>query len=832
MSEPKAPPEPTPDQAAAHEFLSELRTRISTQPLPYQYGVEARALESLWEMFGLARKAMKEHPGCGAFAGAVTEELNARVRPITAKWHRAYVQGQLNARDGADEFRADLEELQAKLREFAGRLHQMAYGTQAADARIPAVMSDAELDGLCAPLPFGIAKPSLIEEATADRINASEAEAVKARRAHWHVQAPDGKNAVGLALSGGGIRSASFCLGAVQVLAERDLLKDVDFLSTVSGGGYTGSFLTSRLGAGQPHRSVGGPYGPDPEPIRYLRRHAKYLAALNLKQSWSMVTAALAGMILNWTAPLLLVALAALVAIVYRHSWYPAPWRVMLAVAGGLTILAAVLYCWFIRQGPRAASVSGWVLAALLASTAFLGALWLLDEGHDWIAQARASRWGLGMWSGIAGALIAAGPMIIRFVPVLKQPAIRKLVLKALLYLAGLVIPLGTIALFYAFWYFGERSFIALACVAVFFAFVAILVLNINLTGLHRLYRDQLARTFIQVDENKAELVPLTALNPGDSAPYHLINTTLNVPSSSSEALRDRKSDFFLFSKHWCGSPATDYQPTAAWRTNNLPADLATAMAISGAAASSYMGLGSMPTLTALLTFLNIRLGFWILRPDRHTLLKSPGFMCIVREMTGIGMSEDHPWLNLSDGGHIENMGIYELLRRRCKYIICIDGESDPECTFQGLMTLVRHAQIDFGIQIDSRLTALRPDPKTNYSQTHAAFCRIIYPDGSVGLFLYMKLSVTGNEAELIRRYRIVHPEFPHQSTLDQFFDEEQFEAYRELGVHVCDGLFSRALMNGKTDPKSVPEWFRHLAANMLEPRKPMPAAVKSGVQP
>jgi hypothetical protein len=832
MTEPKAPPEPTPDQAAAHEFLSELRTRISTQPLPYQYGVEARALESLWELFALARKAMKEHPGCGAFADAVTEELNLRVRPVTAKWHRAHAQGQLNARDGADEFRGDLEELQDKLREFAGRLHEMAYGTQAADERTPAVMSDADLDGLCAAQSFGIPKPSLIEEATADKINASEAQAVKARRAHWHVQAPEGKNAVGLALSGGGIRSASFCLGAVQVLAQRDLLKDVDFLSTVSGGGYTGSFLTSRLGAGQPHRSVGGPYGPDPEPIRYLRRHAKYLAALDLKQSWSMVTAALAGLILNWTAPLLLVALAALGAIIYRNSWYPAPWPIMLAVAGGLTILAAVLYCWFIRQGPRAASVSGWVLATLLALTAFLGALWLLDKGHDWIAHARAIGWGPGIWSAIVGALIAAGPMIVRFVPVLKQPAIRKLVLKALLYLAGLVIPVGAIALFYAFWFFGERSFIAVFILACVFTFVAILLLNINLTGLHRLYRDQLARTFIQVDENKADPVPLTALNPADSAPYHLINTTLNVPSSSNEALRDRKSDFFLFSKHWCGSPSTDYHPTGVWRTNNLPADLATAMAISGAAASSYMGLSSMPTLTALLTFLNIRLGFWILRPDRRTWLRSPGFMCIVREMTGIGMSEDHSWLNLSDGGHIENMAIYELLRRRCKYIVCIDGESDPECTFQGLMTLVRHAQIDFGIQIDSRLTDLRPDPKTNYSQAHAAFCRIIYPDGSVGLLLYMKLSVTGNEPELIRRYRIIHPEFPHQSTLDQFFDEEQFEAYRELGVHVCDGLFSRALMNGKTDPKSVPEWFRQLAANMLEPRKPMPATVKSGIQP
>jgi hypothetical protein len=112
----------------------------------------------------------------------------------------------------------------------------------------------------------------------------------------------------------------------------------------------------------------------------------------------------------------------------------------------------------------------------------------------------------------------------------------------------------------------------------------------------------------------------------------------------------------------------------------------------------------------------------------------------------------------------------------------------------------------------------LRPDPKTGHCQTHAAFCRIHYPDGAIGLLLYMSLSITGNESELIRRYRTLHPDFPHQSTFDLFYNEEQFEAYRQLGVHVADGLFSRALMNGKSDPTSVAEWFRKLAANLLRP--------------
>jgi len=90
-----------------------------------------------------------------------------------------------------------------------------------------------------------------------------------------------------------------------------------------------------------------------------------------------------------------------------------------------------------------------------------------------------------------------------------------------------------------------------------------------------------------------------------------------------------------------------------------------------------------------------------------------------------------------------------------------------------------------------------------------------------------MKLSVTGNESEMIWRYRINHPDFPHQTTLDQFFDEEQFEVYRQLGVHVADGLFLPALMStaAVNSIDSVPKWFRQLLRNLL------PAPI-SGVSP
>jgi len=824
---------PTPDQAAAHDFLCELRTRIATQALPYQYGVDTRALESLWEIFGHARAAMKKYPGCNEFAAAVTEMLNRDLRPVTAKWHRAYEEGRLNSRDGGDDFRTDLADLQIKLRAFRKELEKLAYGSALDEVQIPPVMGEEDLEPCLSSIRFGVVDSDPVWR----EINEGEAAEVRARRALYEIQTAEGTDAVGLALSGGGVRSATFSLGVVQVLAKRGLLKDVDFLSTVSGGGYIGSFLTVRLGTGATQSDIGCPAGPDSETIRYLRHHAKYLAASSLKHRWSMVTATLAGLLLNWSAPAFLVMVAAL-AWIGVESAVPGDrkWSILFSVSGVLTFLSLLLYGVLIRCGRYAAKIGGVALAVLLAATSLLGIAWLISAGYKSLPDWTISSW--TVTGGLAG-LVAAGPAILRFIPVLKSPVVRKIVLQVLLLLAGIILPLMALTLFYLCLYlagFGGSAtdrppgsadgILLLLCIAAVSGFVAIFILNINLTAPHRLYRDQLARTFVQISEMDDRPIPLNGINANHQAPYQLINAALNLPSSREPRLRDRRCDFFVFSKLWCGSVLTGYFPTPRWQTNKSPPDLATAVAISGAAASSHMGLGSKPTLTALLTFLNVRLGFWIRHPGRKSRWSAPRFLCLLREMTGIGMSEKRAWLNLSDGGHIENMAVYELLRRRCKYIICVDGEADPEFTFRGLMTLVRHAQIDFGIRISPALDRVRPDRETRYSPAHGTLYRLYYPsrpgsgDSEMGLLLYLKLSVTGNESELIRRYRGSHPDFPHQSTLDQFFDEEQFEAYRQLGVHVADGFFSRPLMSSQPNPTSMAVWFRRLAENLLEPER------------
>jgi len=842
----------TPDQNAAHEFLVELSTRIATRRLPYQHGVEAAALESLRKLFDAARDAMKKYPGCVGFMDLVIPVLNREVRPVTAKWHKALEEKRLASRDGGDDFRGELEQLRGELCALEEELRKMAYGAAAGAA--PKVDKDkfevelaADIDALFRDeLDFGIASPGPYTDedlsGAIPHINRVEAGDVAKRRGLLRLAAPHGANAVGLSLSGGGIRSATFCLGVVQVLAAKGLLKDVDFLSTVSGGGYTGSFLTSRLGSGAPHEDMGNPHGPDSSAIAFLRQHAKYLSAIDLKQRWSMVTATLAGLLLNWCVPFFFLALLALFAVNFTDVVPYSVWKIALEVLLAVTIGALLYYAHAMRgerkDANRAGTVLGWLIAACLACAAG----WGLQAGFfKFYAEVQQNACGASApsfpWAGTLGvaSVVSAFPVILRILPLFENPKLREWALRIALIAAGLLVPVCAVIIFYIFcalgvadstdfwcWHYPRGS--VLWALFSFFGVVSLFFLNVNLTSPHRLYRDQLAKTFVATDEKDEAAKPLADMNESGRAPYHLINAAVNLPSGKSPALRDRKCDFFLMSKHWLGSPSTGYKPVRDWRMNSSAPDLASAMAISGAAVSPRMGLGTQPALSALLTFLNARLGFWIRNPRIESRTNVPGFVCLIREMFGLKMSEDAAWLNLSDGGHIENMGVYELLRRRCKFIVCVDGEADPEITFHGFMTMVRHAQIDLGVRIDARLDDLRPDPATKLSRSHWEMFRIHYPaigeaPAKTGLLLYLKLSVTGNESELIRRYRITHPDFPHQSTLDQFFDQEQFEAYRQLGVHVGESLFKPAITGNDPNPPTISAWFRSLAYNLLEPK-------------
>jgi hypothetical protein len=341
-----------------------------------------------------------------------------------------------------------------------------------------------------------------------------------------------------------------------------------------------------------------------------------------------------------------------------------------------------------------------------------------------------------------------------------------------------------------------------------FSVFAALLILNrmlldINITSPHGFYRDRLSKAFLfKVDSNN-EIQPedklaMSTLNAeGTVAPYHIINVTLNLQGSKDPDLRGRESDFFIFTKRYTGSDRTGYTETAVMESLDRHFDLATAMAISGAAAAPNMGTTTNRSLVFIMTLLNIRLGYWLPNPAlaksgswlNRLRLNSAQSGLILKEALGRLDAKGHH-VNVSDGGHIENLGIYPLLKRQCKFIIAVDGEADPQMGFHGLVTLMRFARIDMGVEIALNLDDIRKN-SAGLSKSHSTLGKIFYANGEVGHLLYIKLSVTGDEPEYVRAYRAQNPEYPHESTADQFFSEEQFEAYRALGEHACETLFS-----------------------------------------
>ena len=178
--------------------------------------------------------------------------------------------------------------------------------------------------------------------------------------------------------------------------------------------------------------------------------------------------------------------------------------------------------------------------------------------------------------------------------------------------------------------------------------------------------------------------------------------------------------------------------------------------------------------------------------------------MSVIKELFGL-YSLNGRFINLSDGGHFDNLGVYELLRRRCKYIIVGDAEADPEMRFQALSYIIRLARIDFGIDIEIDVSDIQPDKGTGLSRTHCSVGIINYPamdgmDEEIGYLFYCKASLTGNEPQHLHEYRTKHPQFPHQTTADQWFDEQQFEAYRELGYQVVKKAFRPATYKASRD--------------------------------
>jgi hypothetical protein len=268
-------------------------------------------------------------------------------------------------------------------------------------------------------------------------------------------------------------------------------------------------------------------------------------------------------------------------------------------------------------------------------------------------------------------------------------------------------------------------------------------------------------------------------------------------------------------------------------------------MAISGAAANPNMGYHSSPVVGFLMTLFNVRLGWWLGNPGpsgTKTWRRSgPRYSVGPLFSEAVGNTTDrYKYVNLSDGGHFENLGLYEMVLRRCHYVVVSDAGEDPECSFADLGEAVRKIRIDFGIPIEFDPMSIYPRSQIDALKGPGHNCaigRIRYSvvDGDAapdGVIVYIKPACYGDEPRDIYEYFKTNPTFPHESTADQFFSESQFESYRMLGAYTMEKLctdcggdfrcFIRDILKRHLKMKA-PDWL----AELLNTKRKWPTWLK-----
>ena len=649
-------------------------------------------------------------------------------------------------------------------------------------------------------------------------VEKAEGDWIRTRREAAAVQGADAP-LVGLALSGGGIRSAAFNMGVLQALSRSGLLARVDYLSTVSGGGYIGSCL-SWLRA---HAPVGSPQRLGEIPLAdgtgtvldWLRVHGRYLITGKGLSGWTLAASILSGTLLNLfvLVPVILVLIG-----LASGDWFAFGWPANLKLPRAEPVQA--------HDGFFLLLIAGVVLFAiyLLSTLAFalstvLPPLRQLSAGQFFRQRLGALLAGsmicaaIGLLPALAGIeeTVAAyistkeakevtrhatwiAPLLTGFASLYQS---RKQGAHSGTYATtGLVLLLA--GMFTVLYHVAHHTrlietpmFAGWLALSLLLAFVC----DINAVSMHSYYRSRLAEAFMpQVSEGGEErlrnplLFRLTDLKAESGAPFHIINTTLNTTSSAEPKLRARNGENMILTPLYCGSASTGYRRTSNYLHGELT--LSTAFSVSGAAVDPDTYATKSRPVSFLMTLLNIRLGIWVLNP-RHEprRLRWPAwYLLMLREMLGVGMSEKGARIHLADGGHFENLGLYELLRRRCRYIIVGDAGADPGATLADLGQAVQRARADLGADIHICPDPLISDPKSTRTLTHL-LGSVTYSDGTRGEILYLKALMRQELGADVYGYWRTNPDFPNQPTSNQFYGELQFDSYRELGRQLMDGI-------------------------------------------
>ena len=400
---------------------------------------------------------------------------------------------------------------------------------------------------------------------------------------------------------------------------------------------------------------------------------------------------------------------------------------------------------------------------------------------------------------------------------------------------------------------------------------------DVNRFSLHGVYRNRLGRAFVgsafrKADPEGRQADPFTGFGPNENPPLHefkragrpgermlfpVINMALNLTRRTPAAWAERKAISFTATPLACGSadlrnpgaagrgayvPAAEYRSFSAKRGGaQTGVGLGTVMTISGAAVSPSWGYNSSPITAFLMTLFNVRLGAWMPNPMAATRTRQgwwqlpetpPAHEALVDELIG-SATDDRKSVYLSDGGHFDNLGLYEMLRRRCALIVVVDAGADHACGLFDLGNAIRKASIDglgqvaLGPMRIMARTAIEQRRRTGPLALGVARGEIAYDDGSTGQLLYLKPSYLHDIPAAVRAYGALHPEFPHESTAEQWFTESQFESYRALGAFQASALlkYGGGARSGRLDTLFT-------AADRLIAAVPQPAPAPGSGRP
>ncbi|MGH2373968.1 MAG: hypothetical protein ACRDIC_10950 [bacterium] len=662
-------------------------------------------------------------------------------------------------------------------------------------------------------------------------------------------------------MSGGGIRSAAFNLGALQALQANGVLERTSYLAAVSGGNYIASALTIAAAHSDPPTEDAKPlWGTGSPEERYLRQHTDYLAPGYTGTLWMgssmvygfllnylpfMLCMMIAGRVIGW---LLFAAQVRLSDLRLNGLALPrSPLLVSLVVIGFTCVLAALWLVAFRRlfkedkpgnfgesrserwsagflmaAGAIAVLIALPALADLYGRTSLLVLTKVFGEPETTFETFAGRAFAVTFWLVISLVMASAALVLGR-----RFRALRLMLTLSFVASAGLLLVPLLSALEFSTRHGLDSvwDIVGVAGGGLFVLLMAVAIHN-RRYSMHNVYRERLSSAFALHRKNASEAEPLnyekrlyfsrTAPREGHRVPELVVCCAVNL--TTDDVPVGRFAESFTFERGRTGGALFGYTTTSAIENDKGVAGtqltLPSIMAVSGAALSPLMGRHTYPPLRFLMALTNIRLGVWIKNPNHErwnhlfadatdtaesdhtppgnpTALRrlltwardgwhEPGALYVLREALGAA-SSTRRYIYLTDGGHWENLGLVELLRRRCTHVLCFDASYDAKGLGLDVGRAIALARSDLNAQVDLDPRSVLPGTD-GFSEAMAVDGAVVYPTGESANLVYAKAVLTKDASWDLHAFNARDSRFPNHSTTQQTFTDEQFEAYRKLG--------------------------------------------------